>query len=415
MDVKFFSEDARRKSRQLLDRIMKHGVDQLAIACAFCSGAGVEVLLQHAKRLQNPGSFVVVSSDPPTNYEALSRLHQMIPGHLFVHWGSQSPHELKVGAALMHSKVFYARSGQECWLWTGSHNLTANATQGSNCEAAILLHGDAAETPFVDALKHLTACKNEAAVYDPDTSLKTRALRAELIAIHAESEGIPKVPMPWHVQLSVDSPDFDRLLSPPTDVRLFLYPLGSLCRGWQSIMPRAAFSGRLTGLNLTSRNPRASQTGTTAAWTSTDFGISESRGVLIVGPSRPPGPSVMTQFVMHFDSTCDAHEPLFSEEPKMESQMTTAPAQLTDVDTEMRCFYSKKSLSGFKLVNIRNTGRHRVLKLIEEDTRTGDIERISMKFGHKMAIPIEMGAPSALQPEKQHPLIVRVKYRLGKH
>ena len=42
----------------------------------------------------------------------------------------------------MHSKVFFARAGEQCRLWTGSHNLTASAMQGVNCEAAVLVEGD---------------------------------------------------------------------------------------------------------------------------------------------------------------------------------------------------------------------------------------------------------------------------------
>jgi hypothetical protein len=41
----------------------------------------------------------------------------------------------------MHSKVFFAKNGQRCQLWAGSHNLTASASQGVNCEAAVLLDG----------------------------------------------------------------------------------------------------------------------------------------------------------------------------------------------------------------------------------------------------------------------------------
>jgi len=48
--------------------------------------------------------------------------------------GAISPVEISVGAALMHSKVFYARAKDECWLWTGSHNLTAMQHKASTAK-----------------------------------------------------------------------------------------------------------------------------------------------------------------------------------------------------------------------------------------------------------------------------------------
>ncbi|MDB5388030.1 MAG: hypothetical protein JWM11_3676, partial [Planctomycetaceae bacterium] len=140
----------------------------------------------------------------------------------------------------MHSKVFYARSGRECWLWTGSHNLTGLATQGGNCEASVILNGTVDEQPFVDALQHLVACKNESKPYDPDEPSPNVTKRADVVVIHAETDSVPTDPLPWHVHLCLETSDFDELLGPPADVRLFLYPRGALGRGWQHVMPIAA-------------------------------------------------------------------------------------------------------------------------------------------------------------------------------
>jgi len=65
MQIEFFAEDPRRKARPALEQIMRNGTDQLVIACAFCTAAGVELLCQNASRLKNPDSFVVVSVSPP--------------------------------------------------------------------------------------------------------------------------------------------------------------------------------------------------------------------------------------------------------------------------------------------------------------------------------------------------------------
>ena len=74
MNVEFFAADPDHKARERLDELLTRGVDQLAIACAFCTGAGVELLKRHAQRLKTPGSFVVVSGEPPTDGAALAEL-----------------------------------------------------------------------------------------------------------------------------------------------------------------------------------------------------------------------------------------------------------------------------------------------------------------------------------------------------
>ena len=412
MDVEFYSDDPRRKSRPMLDQILTDGVDQLAIACAFCTGAGVEVLLRHTARLKNADSFVVVSAQPPTDYEGLERLHNQIPQNLFVHWGALSPYEKKVGAALMHSKVFFARAGDECWLWTGSHNLTGNATQGGNCEAAVILHGTADERPFIDAMKHLLACRNEATLYDPDTPAPESAERADLIAIHAETDAIPSTPLPWRIHLCLDSSDFDKLLGPPADVRLFLYPTGSLSFGWQDATPIAAYSGSLTGQNLTARNPRASLAGTPAEWNAADFGITESRGVLMVGPAAPPGPSVTTQVVLYIDATSESDEALFSEEPKLEMRPIPGEPRYSDIDLDMLRFFSRQSLDGLMLLNVPYVGRRLVVSVPGEDTRRSDLDRIRARLGTDAMVSIELTEAPRTRRERRHPFIVRIKYRL---
>jgi hypothetical protein len=41
-----------------------------------------------------------------------------------------------------------------------------------------LLHGNAEEKPFVDALDHLLACKREASLYDPDIPEGVKELKS---------------------------------------------------------------------------------------------------------------------------------------------------------------------------------------------------------------------------------------------
>jgi hypothetical protein len=413
MDVEFFAADPRKKARPDLEHVLRNGTDQLAIACAFCTAAGVKLLLQHTARLAKPDSFVVVAAAPPTDYPELSRLHSVIPSSLFVHWGASAPFEIKNGAALMHSKVFYARAGRECWLWTGSHNLTGNATQGGNCEAAVLLHGTADERPFVDALQHLLACRNEATLYDPDAPPPGGAQKADILVIHAEADPLPPVgPLPWRIHLCLNSAVFDELLTAPADVRLFVYPSGALMRGWQNATPRAAYSGSLTGQNLTGQNPRARRAGTPAEWSAANFGIVQSGQVLVMGPVAPPSASVTTQAVLYVDRQSDPQESLFSEEPRVEVELVRGEQRWTPVDSDMLQFFRKKHIHGSSILHVPFTGRRQVIRVPEDEAREADFEKIQTEIGANRNIPIESVVRSEAKMMKRHPFIIRAKYRL---
>ena len=189
MQVNFSWDNPQAKARNEIDKILNKGTDQIAIACAFCTAAGVELLKHHAPRLRQNDSFLVVSAELPTDLKSLEELHEAAPGHIFVHYSPDLPYENNVGRSLMHSKVFYSRTGDKCWLWTGSHNLTASATQGVNFEAAIRLEGHFTEAPFVEALRHLEKCKKNSIPYSPgmvNTGIPSHS-EAPLI-IHAEAD-----------------------------------------------------------------------------------------------------------------------------------------------------------------------------------------------------------------------------------
>lgn len=413
MNVEFFGADPRKRARSALDEVLRNGTDQLAIACAFCTAAGVELLLPHATRLDNPDSFVVVAAAPPTDYAELSRLYALAPSSLFVHWGAQAPIEIRNGAALMHSKVFYARAGRECWLWTGSHNLTANATQGGNCEAAVLLHGNVEEQAFADAITHLRACRDEATVYTPDPPPPPGPERGDILVIHAETDPIPpNVRLPWHVHLCLNSPDFDKLLDAPADVRLFLYAKGTLIEGWQNATPVVAYSGKLTGKNLTAQNPHARGAGTSAEWSAANFGILESGKVLVLGPAMPPSPEVTTQAVLYIEFPSDIHESLFSEEPRVDVKLVPGRPRLAPVDPDMGRFFQKRHIHGSSMLHVPFIGRGQVIRMPQDETRESDFQKIKNEIGAGRDIPIEFAEMSETKMMKRHPFIFRAKFRL---
>lgn len=413
MDVEFFASDPRRKARQALDDVMRRGVDQLAIACAFCTAAGVSLLERHTSPLAQPDSFVVVAAAPPTDYVALGDLHMQIPGRVFVQWGAIMPVEAKNGPALMHSKVFYARSGRECWLWTGSHNLTANAAQGGNCEAAILLHGDVDEKPFVDALQHLLACRDSAAVYDPEVEFPQLAERTDVLVVHAEADRIPDLPLPWRMHLCLNSAEYDDLLAEPVDVHLLLYPSGSLVYGWQRATPVAAFSGLLTGKNLTDKNPYAKRAGTPAAWAAANFSIVDTGSVLVLRPDSAPGPQVTTQAVMNFDSHANPEDSLFSDEPKVVTRPVPGEVWSTTVDEDMRRFFRRQHVQGSQLLHQLVIDRQQVVRVPEDEFRQGDFAKIRAELADYRNLPLEYAERTDQERMGRHPFIVRARYRVG--
>jgi hypothetical protein len=75
--------------------------------------------MQHTDRLRLPGSFIVVSASPPTDFDALAKLDSEVPDRVFIHLGGVSPREIggkPFGLPLMHSKVFYAhRNDLDVW------------------------------------------------------------------------------------------------------------------------------------------------------------------------------------------------------------------------------------------------------------------------------------------------------------
>lgn len=430
MNVEFFSGDPRDPARSRLDEVLSKGVSQLAIACAFCTDAGVKLLERHLPQLQEEGSFVVVSAEWPTNYEALGRLHAAAPGKVFVHWGNLLPKEKKNSAALMHSKVFYARADDECWLWTGSHNLTGTATQGGNCEAAVILNGWFDEQPFVDAIKHLQAIKAESAPYDPNAEAGgVEPERVDILVIRAEVETVPSEALPWHIQLCLDTSSFDSLLRMPGEVRLVLYPRGSLKDGWQQAQPVGKFRGALTGLNFTGENPSARNTGSVADWPQAQFLISSAgdlaehldpaeRDVLVMGPPDKPDGSVQTQSAFtvtarSVDEEEGEKEYLLSSSPSVETELLEGKISLGPVDSDMRRFFTRDSIQRGMLVNQIYRERVQHIQLPMRDVTVEGRERLrSLLGGGDRILPMDVrDKPSN---GESHRFLSRAKFRIRK-
>lgn len=404
MNVRFVAPDPRNRARPELNAVLSYGTEQLAIACAFLTPGGVETLRPHAARLRNPGSFVVVAWDTPTTLEALNELHALMPGNLYVHLGSLTPVEKGVGSGLMHSKVFFAKSGNRCQLWTGSHNLTASAMQGVNCEAAVLMEGDSREGVFVDALEHLERCRSEAILFDPlnpPPSLNPE----QTLVIHAEVHTRLGNP-PWFVHLRPNNTDYDKAMRPPASVWLYLYPPGSLQLGHARPRATSAFSGTLTALNFTEHHPR--HQGISADWQHADYVIELQNGVPCLVESSPhtqtPSQGVFRVETREVETTI-----WMTENPKPKMEREVGVSRTSEVDPEFRKFFTKQSLVGSELLHQEYRSIKNVIRAPRKEIGALEEPELRLRFNddERTALIVD----ERIEKKDKFAFIYRAKYR----
>jgi hypothetical protein len=246
----------------------------------------------------------------------------------------------------MHSKVYFARREQQCWLWTGSHNLTASAVLGVNCEAAVVMNGGFDEPLFQDALTHLNRCKSEAILFDPNNPPPPPTGEQTLI-IHAECDVAIK-PSPWFVHLRAATTDYDRAMRPPAPVWLYLYSPGTLRVGQPRPPAIAAYSGRLTALNFTEYHPR--EQGIPADWNNADYVIEQANRIFHL--SKPtPQTRTPTQGVFRVETQEDPMTVWLSRDPSPRLEPIVGETWLTEIEPEYRQFFTRQSLEGARLVH----------------------------------------------------------------
>jgi hypothetical protein len=403
MNVRFISPDARQRAKPILDALLESGTEQIAIACAFLSAGGVELLKRHAGRLRLPDSFVVVAWESATALAALNDLYTLIPGKLYLHLGSLTPVERQVGPGLMHSKIFFAKAGRECRLWTGSHNLTASATQGVNREAAILLEGTADEQVFADALKHLNQCRAEAILFDPLQPPPLLTSQHTLV-IHAECDTGLKI-FPWYVHLRPDTTEYDAAMRPPAAVWLYLYEPGSLQIGKRRPPATAVYSGTLTALNFTERHPR--HAGISADWREADYVIEIEAEVPHL---REPTPKTTTpsQGVFRVDGRENPDTVWLTESPAPKIERIVGERRVSDVDPEFRRFFTRPSLSGGKLLHQEYKRVKSVTHLPRKEVGFVDALELQNRLPLKGA---ELIIQEDLERDDKFAFIYRAKYR----
>lgn len=387
-----------------MDIVLASGTERLTIACAFLTPGGVETLKRHAARLAKPDSFIVVAWDTPTTLEALNDLHSVMPGNLYVHLGSLTPVEKGVGGGLMHSKVFLAKGGGRCRLWTGSHNLTASAMQGVNCEAAVLMEGDENDSVFVDALTHLEKCRAEAMLFDPLNP--PPALNPEqTLVIHAETHAALRNP-PWFVHLRPNNTDYDKAMRPPASVWLYLYPPGSLQRGQSRPPAISAFSGTLTALNFTERHPR--HRGISADWQGADYVIELRSGIPCLVETSPHT-TTPSQGVFRVEARENEQTVWMTESPQAKIERVVGERHVSEVDPEFRKFFTKQSLTLEGLYHQEYRSVETVMRTSRKEVGFLDAEELKLRFSEDRRI--QMVVDERIDKKDKFAFIYRAKYR----
>ena len=404
MNVRFIAPDPRNRARPELDAVLAHGRDQVAIACAFLTPGGVQTLRRHAAHLSHPDSFVVIGWDNPTSLEALNELHSLMPGNLYVHLGSLTPVERGLGSGLMHSKVFLSKAGNRCQLWTGSHNLTANAMQGVNREAAIVVEGDSGEQVFQDAVEHLKQCRAESIVFDPLNPPPPQRPEQTLV-LHAEMHNAVGSP-PWFVHLRPNNTDYDRAMKPPAAVWLYLYPPGSLQPGQPRPAATSAYSGTLTALNFTERHPR--YPGISADWQNADHVI-ELRGGVPCLVESSPNTTTPSQGVFRVESREDEKTMWLTENPEPKLEREVGKRLVSEVDPEFRRFYTPRSLSGGGLLHQEYRSIKGVIRAARKEVGAMEAEEMRERF--QPGEQIELIVEEKLDQKDKFAFIYRAKYR----
>ena len=304
MKIDFISPDPHGAADSRMDDVLAFGTDELAMAFCYLTEPGLDFIKPHALRLtQTANCFAVFSDEDSNKREVLWAAKDMLRDHVRYHRGGLSPQEYRNGPR-MHSKLIYARRGDTCRLWVGSHNLTRNALIGANIEAALCIEGLYSEQIFRDARSHLDRVFIGA---DPDpgpggTPPPPNPAIETLLHVHAECHEPTALQcgnFPMHIELRLDVTDCDSALLPSPITHLYLYAPGDLAPSrWRSANPVAAYVGKLMGFN--SIVPGTTTTGTPATWPQTTYTIDNADGPPVLRKLPTAGHGILSQAMLSF-------------------------------------------------------------------------------------------------------------------
>lgn len=114
--------------------------------------------------LSDDNSFLCVDINLPTNIEKLNILYESgcnIYLHIFLNDGN------KFEKHLMHTKLLYFKSYEDCIIWNGSHNWTNNALCGPNIESSTRIITSKNDSYCIDVIDYLEMIKSICEPFDP--------------------------------------------------------------------------------------------------------------------------------------------------------------------------------------------------------------------------------------------------------
>ena len=346
--------------------LLDDAATSLRAAVCFLTRPGASVLLRRPERLQQEGSFLIASIEPPSDLDAFLALHGAAPGHIFIHMGGRTPEAVDVGRSLMHSKVLLAQNESHCRLWVGSHNLTAAALGGGNFEASLELVAEHDSAVVHDAVDHLNACKVTAEPFDPSQMARYRDIqrrrlpmppwitREQLLVIHAEAEVWPSG-VPFTVHLQVTPIDFDMFFIIDRGVRLFLHPKGSIGPRRSTDFSQARlWCGSITGVVRTERHPR--NQGLKGRFDNADFFLElpdlerSPRFIPTVDPASEPTSQVVLRMVEEQQPDLELYSTATESPMKAELDAEEPGVDLHTIDPEMTRYFTRESLRDDMLI-----------------------------------------------------------------
>jgi hypothetical protein len=410
--VDFFHPAGQSNVRPGLNALISGATKSFRAAVCFFTEAGRVLLSRHESRLKLLDSYFVASVDFPTNLKSLKKLHQMAPGHIYIHLGGTTPEEKGVGRSLMHSKVLLGESDEECQLWVGSHNLTAMAVAGGNFEAGLLISAHTSSQVIRDASAHLEACRTTAELFNPDDmrryqEIQNRRRRESewdierfVLVIHAETTQLPsQSPFITHIQLVPTQ--YDRLFGMDRKIRLFLHPRGTLNPGRLVDYDKALlWTGEITAVVRTDLHPENRGASGQFANAIYEIDIPDLFTVPVMVGAGQSRVRARTQVVMRLDERGEPGAEVFSlhgRSPIENVLESAAPLEMHEADADMLRFFTNQSLDAQTLLyrpatgirqELRVTGYEETLRAaLPRRFRTQEVPDAAERVQYTMSIP----------------------------
>ena len=315
------------------------GARRVDAAVAFVTRPGVAFLRQYLKTHSLGTARLVASVRFPTDIQELANLEDDYPGTVFLHTGFQTPIESGADRGQFHSKVVLLEmDGKERCIVLGSHNWTANALQGYNMEAGMILRCKETDPIVAQVREHIEACARPPRTEPfsrqrlPFYETIQRDLHRRIgpggtdsqdfpgfepmdaLVMHAEDATGTGVPQPLQLFIPVPDSQTREFFPDGRRVLLYIYPAGSLLGQSPPTASPVAYEGSVTMTNLVRD---ASAEGRPATCRLNDPGRPR---IELLPTNTVPAPSgEISQVVIRFNEQGQGDLPIFhaAGQPKM--------------------------------------------------------------------------------------------------